>query len=75
MATVGMEPGVPIRPQIFARQATGLRKEAGVLDIFVYNVDNQNVGLGVTFLLLSLELQVPDSLLQPPADHRQAASV
>jgi basic amino acid/polyamine antiporter, APA family len=54
MATVGMEPGVPVRPQIFARNATGLRKEAGVLDIFVYNTDNQNIGLGVTFLLLSL---------------------
>lgn len=32
-------------------------------------------GKALSFLLLSLELQVPESLLQPPADHRQAASV
>ena len=40
--------------QIFVRNSTGLRKEAGTLDIFVYNVNNQNIGLGVAFLVLAL---------------------
>lgn len=44
----------PIKPRIFAREATGLRKEAGALDIFAYNTDNQNVGLGVAFLILAV---------------------
>jgi amino acid transporter len=39
---------------VFVRNATGLRKEAGAFDIFVYNTNNQNIGLGVAFLGLSL---------------------
>lgn len=42
------------RPQIFVRNSTGLRKEAGVFDVFVYNVNNQNIGLGVVFLIGAL---------------------
>ena len=42
------------QPKIFARQATGLRKEVGSLDVLVYNTNNQNIGLGVAFLLLAL---------------------
>ena len=39
---------------VFVRNATGLRKEAGVLDVFVYNTNNQNIGLGVAFLGLGI---------------------
>lgn len=42
------------RPKIFVRNATGLRKEAGTFDILVYNTNNQNIGLGVAFLLLAI---------------------
>ena len=38
--------------KIFTRQATGLTKEIGTLDTFVYNVNNQNIGIGVAFILL-----------------------
>ena len=41
-------------PRVFVRNATGLRKEAGVLDVFVYNTNNQNIGLGVAFLGLGI---------------------
>src|SRR5215475_1380202 len=34
-------------PRVFVRNATGLRKEAGVVDVFVYNTNNQNIGLGI----------------------------
>ena len=40
-----------VKPQVFVRNSTGLRKEAGVFDVFVYNVNNQNIGLGVVFLI------------------------
>lgn len=42
------------RPSVFVRNATGLRKEAGAFDIFVYNTNNQNIGLGVAFLGLAI---------------------
>ncbi|MCA0295526.1 MAG: APC family permease [Actinobacteria bacterium] len=42
------------RPSVFIRNATGLRKEAGAFDIFVYNTNNQNIGLGVAFLGLAV---------------------
>jgi len=38
--------------KVFTRRATGLTKEIGTLDTFVYNVNNQNIGIGVAFLLL-----------------------
>ena len=41
-------------PKVFVRNATGLRKEAGALDIFVYNTNNQNIALGIAFLGLSI---------------------
>ncbi len=40
--------------QIFVRNSTGLRKEAGTFDVFVYNVNNQNIGLGVAFLFRAI---------------------
>lgn len=43
---------VPGGVKIFTRQATGLTKEIGTLDTFVYNVNNQNIGIGVAFILL-----------------------
>mgnify|MGYP003349373739 CR=1 FL=1 len=30
--------------KVFTRQATGLTKEIGTVDTFVYNVNNQNIG-------------------------------
>lgn len=42
------------QPKVFIRNATGLRKEAGPLDVFVYNTNNQNIGLGVAFLGLAI---------------------
>lgn len=45
--------GKPVRgPRTFVREATGLTKELSLLDIFVYNTNNQNIGLGVLFILL-----------------------
>ncbi|HEU4673091.1 MAG TPA: APC family permease [Candidatus Limnocylindrales bacterium] len=38
--------------RVFTRQATGLTKEIGRTDTFVYNVNNQNIGIGVAFILL-----------------------
>jgi len=38
--------------RVFTRQATGLTKDIGTLDTFVYNVNNQNIGIGVAFILL-----------------------
>jgi basic amino acid/polyamine antiporter, APA family len=39
-------------PQIFTRKATGLTKDVGALDGFLFNLSEQNIGIGVTFLLL-----------------------
>src|SRR6478672_4895769 len=50
----GMAETAQPRPGIFVRNATGLRKEAGVFDILVYNTNNQNIGLGVAFLILAI---------------------
>src|SRR3979409_900812 len=38
--------------QVFERTATGLRREASALDVFIYNTNNQNIGIGVTFIVL-----------------------
>jgi amino acid transporter len=39
-------------PQVFARKATGLRREASARDVFIYNTNNQNIGIGVAFMVL-----------------------
>jgi APA family basic amino acid/polyamine antiporter len=39
-------------PEVFARKATGLRREASARDVFIYNTNNQNVGIGVAFMVL-----------------------
>jgi APA family basic amino acid/polyamine antiporter len=39
-------------PQVFARNATGLRREARARDVFIYNTNNQNIGIGVAFMVL-----------------------
>lgn len=55
MATEANRAGVSTPPPgVFVRTATGLRKEAGTFDIFVYNTNNQNIGLGVAFLFLAV---------------------
>jgi APA family basic amino acid/polyamine antiporter len=38
--------------QVFERKATGLRREASAGDVFIYNTNNQNIGIGVTFIVL-----------------------
>ena len=43
---------VPDAPQVFARKATGLRREASARDVFIYNTNNQNIGIGVAFVVL-----------------------
>jgi APA family basic amino acid/polyamine antiporter len=43
---------VPDAPQVFARKATGLRREASARDVFIYNTNNQNIGIGVAFMVL-----------------------
>jgi amino acid transporter len=42
----------PERTQVFTRQATGLRREASAADVFIYNTNNQNIGIGVAFMIL-----------------------
>ena len=39
-------------PQVFARKETGLRREASARDVFIYNTNNQNIGIGVAFVVL-----------------------
>jgi amino acid transporter len=39
-------------PEVFARKATGLRREASAKDVFIYNTNNQNIGIGVAFMVL-----------------------
>ncbi len=46
-------------PKLFVREATGLTKDIGVLDIFVYNTNNQNIGIGVAFVLLLVPALYP----------------
>ena len=41
-----------VTPRVFVREATGLVKEVGTADTFIYNTNNQNIGIGVLFLLL-----------------------
>src|SRR3954464_15688425 len=38
--------------EAFARKATGLRREASARDVFIYNTNNQNIGIGVAFMVL-----------------------
>jgi amino acid transporter len=38
--------------QVFARKATGLRREVSARDAFIFNTNNQNIGIGVTFIVL-----------------------
>ncbi len=37
---------------VFVRKASGLVKAASPLDIFIYNTNNQNIGIGIMFLLM-----------------------
>jgi amino acid transporter len=47
-----MASNVESSPGVFARQATGLRREASAKDVFIYNTNNQNIGVGVLFMVL-----------------------
>lgn len=40
------------RPGLFVRKATGLVRDLGIFDMFVFSVNNQNIGLGVMYMLL-----------------------
>lgn len=46
-------------PRLFVREATGLTKDIRPLDIFVYNTNNQNIGIGVAFILLLVPALYP----------------
>ena len=52
MATVAAGGGVPSGPRTFVREATGLTKDISLFDVFVYNTNNQNIGIGVMFIIL-----------------------
>lgn len=52
MSERGVGSRFPGRPRVFVREATGLTKELSLIDIFIYNTNNQNIGLGVLFILL-----------------------
>ncbi|MDW7981237.1 MAG: APC family permease [Thermomicrobium sp.] len=52
MSEGSVQRGVSGRPRTFVREATGLTRELSLLDIFVYNTNNQNIGLGALFILL-----------------------
>lgn len=52
MSEKGVGSRLPGRPRVFVREATGLTKELSLVDIFIYNTNNQNIGLGVLFILL-----------------------
>lgn len=41
-----------VRPGVFERRATGLRREVSAADTFIYNTNNQNIGIGVAFMVL-----------------------
>lgn len=43
-----------VSPGIFARKATGLVRQAGAWDVFVYNTNFINIAVGVAFILLLL---------------------
>lgn len=52
MASVATGGGIPGRPRTFVREATGLTKDISLFDVFVYNTNNQNIGIGVMFIIL-----------------------
>jgi len=52
MAGIAAGERMPARPRTFVREATGLTKDISLFDIFVYNTNNQNIGIGVMFIIL-----------------------
>lgn len=46
-------------PKLFVREATGLTKDIRPLDIFVYNTNNQNIGIGIAFIILLVPALYP----------------
>lgn len=46
-------------PQVFVRKATGLRREVSAADVFIYNTNNQNIGIGVAFMILLIPAFYP----------------
>jgi amino acid transporter len=42
----------PVAPRTFARKATGLVRQAGALDVFIYNTNFINIAIGIAFILL-----------------------
>ncbi len=54
--TVSTTPGAP---RLFVREATGLTKDIRPLDVFVYNTNNQNIGIGIAFMILLVPALYP----------------
>ncbi|HYY73493.1 MAG TPA: APC family permease, partial [Solirubrobacterales bacterium] len=52
MTAHGIETQVAAPPQVFSRNATGLVREASLRDVLAFNVNMQNVVIGVIFSLL-----------------------
>jgi APA family basic amino acid/polyamine antiporter len=50
-----------LQPQVFARKATGLVREASLKDVFAFNVNMQNVYIGVVFSLLLIPPLYPNA--------------
>jgi amino acid transporter len=50
--TAGVALGDEAAPRPFARQATGLVRQAGALDVFIYNTNFINIAIGVAFMFL-----------------------
>jgi APA family basic amino acid/polyamine antiporter len=46
-------------PRLFVREATGLTKDIRPRDIFIYNTNNQNIGIGVAFVILLVPALYP----------------
>lgn len=49
----------PDRPGSFSRQATGLVRQASLWDVLIFNVNMQNVAIGVVFTLLLIPALYP----------------
>lgn len=62
MSTAGeVDGGSGLRPGVFSRKATGLVREASLRDVLAFNVNMQNVYIGVIFSLLLIPPLYPNA--------------
>jgi amino acid transporter len=47
-----VSPAPAVRTQVFSRKATGLVRQAGGRDVFIYNVNFINIAIGLAFIFL-----------------------